>query len=408
MYKWLKNSGLSFLYISIFILYLSYASIFVKNDIFTSLVFLFLLIIFVIKGHKLDPILYYVLFVWITINIVSAYFINASQEFSFITLTGVTLRIIMPYLIIKLIGIKFFEKLVQYVYVLSIIGLVLFSVQIIYPDLFYSLSTKLNFMTQEEQTDVGGWYVFVYMFSGWASDRNCGFAWEPGAYSCILIFILCYQLVRNKFKLDRYSIIFIISLISTFSTSGFIALFLISISFFLYRKKILVIPVYMLGMIGLIAFSFNFYLTSSFMKEKIDRNIEEQNLEIESLSGYGRINRLEEFNRGLEQSFHWPLGNGILDSDYRIQKHGNDKGSNSLSVILTQWGWVGILFLIYTTAGIYNFYLKNIYVSLLLACAFCIVLYSNPFVMRYLVFAVFFYFYLYINSSQKRLMLEES
>jgi len=406
MIKWFKRSGLSFFLITIFILYLSYASTLVQNDVFTSGVFLLLLIIFFVKGHNFDPVFYYTLLVWLTINFFSAVFINTDQKFSFITLIGVTLRVIMPYLMVKIIGTQFFEKVIRYVYVLSIIGLVLFSIQLVYPDLFFTFSDRLNFMTQSEQHEAGGWYIFVYMFSGWATARNCGFAWEPGAYSCILIFLLSFQLAKEKFKIDKYSLVFIVALITTLSTSGFMALFLILISILIYRKKILVNPFYLIGMFALIAFSIFFFRTSDFMLQKIDRYVENEKVETEHFTGMERINRIEEFNRGLEQSFYWPLGNGILDSDYRIKKHGNAIGPNSLSTILMQWGWVGMIFFLFTTTGVFYFYNRKLFISVLLTTAICMTLFSNPFMMRYLVFASFFYYYLYVKGPTRRMFIE--
>ena len=151
MFNWLRSSGVQLFCITIFILYLGYASTLVQNDTFTSIVFLFLLIIFLVKGHRFDPVLFYTLLVWLAINLASAFIINTKQHLSFISLIGVTLRIVIPYLIIKIIGIQFFEKVIRYVYVLSIIGLVLFSIQVLYPDLFFTFSDRLNFMTQSEQ-----------------------------------------------------------------------------------------------------------------------------------------------------------------------------------------------------------------------------------------------------------------
>lgn len=397
--NWLKFKSASFSCITIFILYLGYASSWVTNDIFTSFVFLFLTILFFKKGRKFDPVIYYITIVWFAINILSAFVINTNQEFSFITLTGVTMRIIMPYFIVKIIGTQFMGKLIRYAYVLSIFGLILFSIQLVIPRLFYALSPYLNFMTQDEQVEGGGWYIFIYMFSSWGNTRNCGFAWEPGAYSCILVYLLAFQLVNEKFKIDKYSTVFTISLLTTLSTSGYLALFLVIISFFLYKKKLHVNPLYLIGIMAFFVFSFNFYQTSEFMKKKIDMYYEQKDLEYTHFTGLERINRVEEFNRGVEQSFHWPFGNGVLGSDFRIRKHGYAVGPNSLSLILMQWGWVGMGFFLFSTAGCFYFLSRNNIVSGLLTLAICMVLYSNPFTMRYLVFVVFFYYYIFIKKS---------
>jgi hypothetical protein len=268
-------------------------------------------------------------------------------------------------------------------------------------DLFYSLAGLLNFMTQSEQRNSGGWYIFIYMYSGWAQDRNCGFAWEPGGYACILIFLLGYQLVRNHFKFDKYSIVFIISIISTFSTSGYIALYLLAVSIILYKKRKFRNPFYLIASIGLLAFFVQFYNTSEFMKKKIDRYIEEKDIQYTTATGLERINRIEELDRTIDASMQWPFGNGILNSDFRINKYGHATGPNSISALLLQWGWIGIYFLFITTFGFYYFFSKRVLISILLTSAFFVVLNSNPDSMRYLIFSTFFFYYIFLSSVKK-------
>jgi hypothetical protein len=396
-----KKFDLQFILITLFILYTSYGSTWVMNDAVTACVFLFVFLAFVFTRQHFDSTIILVIAVWLLINFLSANFINTHEEFSYISLIGVTIRIVMPYMIVKICGINFFDRLIKYVYVLAIISLILFGLQTLNKGIFYAMAPTLNFMTQEVQHDAGGWYIFIYMFSAWASDRNCGFAWEPGAYACVLVFLLCYQLVKNRFQLDKYVSVFLISLITTFSTSGYLCMFLILIALFLYKDKRELHPAYFLGLIVFIIFSFFFFQTSEFMEKKIIRYYENQKNEYTLDTGQERINRVEEFNRGLEQSLEWPLGNGVLTSEFRKNKYGNAVGPNSLSSILTQWGWLGLIGFLLTTIYFYNFFAKRLVVSCLLTLSCCIVLYSNPFMMRYLVYAIMFYYFLYIKKVQR-------
>lgn len=401
MIKWIRNNGIEIFLLTIFFLYVSYAASWVVNDVFTSVIFAIILIIFFFKKKKADNIIYITLLVWFLINFISAVFINKHQAFSFITLIGVTLRIIMPYLIVKIIGVSFFDKAIKYAYYLSIIGLILFSIQLITPNLFYSLAPRLNFMTQQEQHESGGWYIFAYMFSSWAPDRNCGFAWEPGAYSCIITILLAIHLAKQQFKIDIIAIVFLISIITTFSTSGYLALFLIFVSYIIKKKNVIVNPFYLIASLLIIAFAIKFYRTSDFMKNKIDFYIENEDVEYMHFTGVLRINRLEEFNRTLDQSLNWPFGNGVLLSEHRLNKYGVGTGPNSIASILSQWGWIGVFFFLYSFTSFFFFYSKRISISILLTLSVCFVLFSNPFSMRYIVFALFYYYFLFFIRKNK-------
>ncbi|MDK2788041.1 MAG: hypothetical protein PWP07_1266 [Epulopiscium sp.] len=110
MFIFLKNKNIiHYLLIYIFILYTGYAISWVQDDIFTSIVFLFILLIFLFKRLRFNSIIFYIVAIWILINLVSI-FVNINQKFSFITFIGTTLRIIMPYLILKIVGKSFVDK----------------------------------------------------------------------------------------------------------------------------------------------------------------------------------------------------------------------------------------------------------------------------------------------------------
>ncbi len=402
IYAWFQANGLSFFCISIFILYLSSASYFVQDDIFTSVVFAILLLVFLIKQLKFDSLFFATIIVWFIINIFSS-FININQDFPYLTLIGVTLRIVMPYLIVKIIGVTFFDQTIKYAYILSIIGLLLFSIQLLATNLFYGLAPYLNLITQQEQSENGGWYIFIYMFSSWAPYRNCGFAWEPGGYSCIITILLAINLVKRNFKLDKISLVFLLSIITTLSTSGYLALFLLFIAYVIANKNVIINPFYLISLIVTIIFAIHFYQTSDFLGDKIDTYVENADVEYNHFTGIVRINRIEEFNRALDQSWNWPLGNGVFLSEYRLNKYGTGTGSNSFASILTQWGWLGLILFFYSLFMFFYFFTKNYVISLIIPFSITFVLFSNPFSMRYIVFALFFYYFIHINKQQNSL-----
>jgi len=398
---------LDFLLIYIFILYTGYAISWVTDDFFTSIVFLIILLIFILNRLRFDPIIFYTVAIWALINLVSS-FVNTNQNFSFITFIGTTLRIIMPYLILKIVGKSFIDKTIKFAYYLSLLSLVIFSIQLIFPNLFYSIAPYINFVTQNEQKENGGWFFFIYMFSAWAPDRNCGFAWEPGGFSAIITILLTIHLSSNKFKFDKVALIFILSILSTFSTSGYIALFFIFISYSFYKKKLLLLnPFFLIFFIGFIYASIEFYKNSDFMENKIETYIEQIDVEYEHFTGIIRINRFEEFNRALDDISHNPIGNGILSfSDFRLKKYGKGVGSNSIATILKQWGLIGFLvFIISFVEFYYYFGIKNYTTAFLLLFSVISVLFSNPFSMRYIIYMVYFYNFIF-RPFKNKLSLE--
>lgn len=69
--------------------------------------------------------------------------------------------------------------------------------------------------------------------------RNCGFSWEPGRFSCILILALFFNIVRTNFKIsDKNFLILLAALISAQSTTGYIVFIIMISIYYLMTKKI--------------------------------------------------------------------------------------------------------------------------------------------------------------------------
>lgn len=102
-----------------------------------------------------------------------------------------------------------------------------------------------------------------------------------------------------------------------------------------------------------------------------------------------------------EASLRWPFGNGVIKNSYILHKYGDVFGPNSLAEILRQWGWLGIFCLIY----FYSHFVKMFYKSNLFIICFVfsigIVMFSNPFIFKYLIYAILFYILLYKEKELK-------
>lgn len=382
--------------ITLFVLYIAASSTISTNDIFSIIVTIFLIIVFFNRKLTVDPFIFILLTVWGLINFLSI-ILNGSENFNFITFIGVTIRMIMAYLMIKIVGINFFERFSQYAFKLVIISSVFFLLNLFLPLVFESLSKYLNFITLPEQKQAGGWYIFVYMFNAWAApDRNSGFMWEPGAYAGVLIFLILYRLLINKFKLDKQLLILQLALLSTFSTAGYIALFVIILFLIIQNSnRSLIYRVFLpFTLIFVLFLGFLIFKETSFLGDKIrhylDKGTESTDWSFQNQYVL-RVSRLGIAVIEFESSLFRPFGNGILQSKYVLDKYGPVSGPNSLADILRQWGWLGILFMIYAFFIFTKIFTRSPLYAMCFILSMCIVLFSNPFLFKYLIYGIIFY-----------------
>ena len=204
--------------------------------------------------------------------------------------------------------------------------------------------------------------------------RNAGFSWEPGGYAVLINLGMFINLVRTRFRFknNKNFWVLLISLISTFSTTGY-GIFMLLLLFFLYRQKykyqVLLFP---------IITSFAVYLlTLPFMLDKIvnvsDHNTEAQ---IESSILYGTKQtpqRIASFIIDFQDFKNNPiLGYG---------GHQEERWTNKLEANISTISGIGKIFACF---GIFGsiFFFRNLYKSSkLLARLFNFKAWAFPFTM---------------------------
>ncbi|CAM3948911.1 O-antigen ligase-like membrane protein [Flavobacterium branchiophilum] len=337
--------------IILLIILASSSAIFLNEKLFLISVVIYILSLFFFLKKTINLKIYIFLTSWIVINILSFLVYNHVESFKAITFLSVTARILLPYFIIRIMGINsFLNKFERIIYVLTLISLPLFTIQLINPNLFFALSPLLSAFSLEEQQLAGGWYVGFFMFSGWAADRNCGFMWEPGAFAFMIILAMFIRFFKNNFTIDKKIIVYVIAIITTLSTMGFFVLFLMTLAFLLKFKSarinmliIVILPIF-------IIFSVYFYLNSDFLAGKINVYVE-----VGSETWYEgvdnqqfRLSRLGIILFAFEESLKWPFGWGILENVPGILKYGKPvSGPNTYAELLLKWGWAGLIMFIY-------------------------------------------------------------
>ncbi len=177
------------------------------------------------------------------------------------------LKFLYAYLSIKNIGLDFFKNIVKIGYYGSIISLIFFFFQIINYDLTFKfvgfLQNSFDFLSFRNESFANN---ILFTVNSSAEFRNSGFMWEPKGFANFLIISIFFQLVIGSFRVfSKKILIMLIALITTFSTTGFIALFSLLIFYFLNKNlktSLIFFPIFIL-------FSSIIFFNTDFLYDKI-------------------------------------------------------------------------------------------------------------------------------------------
>lgn len=137
------------------------------------------------------------------------------------------------------VGIYFdcFERIfVNMFYFLAWCSLILWTAFLLFPGLVGLLPTIENSVGYRAHTII---FSAIYQVDNMTIARNMGPFWEPGAYQTFINLALIFVLFTDIFKENRakYCIIFIATIITTFSTAGYLVAGLILCTYFFNELK---------------------------------------------------------------------------------------------------------------------------------------------------------------------------
>ncbi len=144
---------------------------------------------------------------------------------------------------------KFIEIYTKIILLIAIFSIIVFIISIIMPELI-----RLFPVLGERS----GYTVYNLFISVAVPDtpeiKNYGIFWEPGAYQTYLSLALIFEIFFKKKKSIIFVLIYVITLLTTFSTAAYISLMLITIAYILgnvrgriLARKILV-PIFSIGL----------------------------------------------------------------------------------------------------------------------------------------------------------------
>ncbi|MES2375624.1 MAG: hypothetical protein V4553_03550 [Bacteroidota bacterium] len=116
---------------------------------------------------------------------------------------------------------------------LAIISIPFFLIQVVAGDALFNIGSALNIPPHVVGYEYTNFIVFVYIKLH--AFQNAGFAWEPGGYGYFLNLGLVLHFMANGFSFDKRAWWLVIAIVTTLSTTAFIALMLVCLLFFRAR-----------------------------------------------------------------------------------------------------------------------------------------------------------------------------
>jgi O-Antigen ligase len=270
------------------------------------------------------------------------------------TFLGEYLRIAFAVLAIRILGRNFFDQFVRFVYVFAVISLCFYIPCVLVKPLANFLMDHVAKFTQcpFHRAATGEFYespynLIIFNLGQIELRRNSGFYWEPGTHGGFLCLALFLNHFYRKEKLtSKFNILFIITILTTLSTTTYLALFFVIVAylkdFFLRRPVISLFTLIFVGIIGFLAFT-----RLDFLSSKIDKQIAKSS---SRKTGESRFSSLLTDVRSLEEhpfvgtgrNVEMRFGKNFYNADLR-EMHRN----NGIGVLLSTYGVLFFFFFFY-------------------------------------------------------------
>jgi hypothetical protein len=316
---------------------------------FTVLVFL----LFIKEDDHTKVTRYFWIYV-IVLTLLQAFQTVIYHLFPLKTFLGEYLRIAFAVVALRILGRNFFPQFVKFVYVFAVISLCFYIPCMLIKPLAAFLTDHVAKYTMApfqraglEEFYISHQNMIIFNLGQIELHRNSGFYWEPGSHGGFLVFALFINLFYRKEKLtSRINLIFIFTILTTLSTTTYLALFFVVLGYL--KNYIIQRPVIsLLLLLSIVGISFVLYNKLDFLNEKINQQLVEKDSKTPGASRFSSLGadlRLlsEHPLIGTGRSVEMRFGKDFYNVDARM-KHRN----NGIGVLLSTYGILFFFFFLY-------------------------------------------------------------
>ncbi|NQV54021.1 MAG: hypothetical protein HQ500_12615 [Flavobacteriales bacterium] len=328
---------------------------FTTGYLFNIIGFILFASIFVIRKLRFDiTFIYFLLFL-------TALLIGQALIFQFMsirTTLGIYISFIKAYLAIKIIGKSFFDYFLKWMVIFTLISFVFFIPSLVFPSFEsflisevapffertgsrYGYSYNPNFIIYTLNTGITNTSMSdFYFFPG----RNPGPFHEAGGFAVFLVPAIAINAFRKGVFFSRWNLILTAGLISTFSTSGYIALGVFSVLYIFIQYRAYA----SLFLLPLLIWGFYIAFTSiGFLGEKIETRF--TGFDVEAAQKAQRRERFANFIVDMNDAVHYPLTGRGANEHTRFANfeefNGKTHKNNGVSDLAATYGLV--FFIVY-------------------------------------------------------------
>ena len=267
------------------------------------------------------------------------------------TFLGEYLRIALAVLAICILGQRFFDQFVKFVYVFAVISLFFYIPCMLVKSLgpFLVQHVAKHMMSPFSRGDIADFYashenMIIFNLGQIDLHRNSGFYWEPGTHGGFLVLALFINLFYRKEKwTSRINMVFLFTIMTTLSTTTYLAVFFVvlaSLKEYFIKRPWISFSLLLIIAGGAVLL----YNKLDFLNKKIDQQIEKSDKGVAGESRFGSlltdIHMVSEHpligtGRNMEMKFGKNVANLPLKLLHR---------NNGIGVLLSTYG---ILFFFY-------------------------------------------------------------
>lgn len=194
-------------------------------------------------------------------------------------------------------------------------------------------------------------FVSIYIYTINENDmhvfplRNCGFAYEPGYFAGFIVFAVLVNVLRSKILFNRNFIVLVLGLITTVSTTGFIA-FIAILAFYGFAKRIK----YRVIIIPFVFVLIYYIINLDFMYSKVTELVLNQDKNTDMVLNAGATGQSLGRFAGLTFNLSRVLSEspifGFFAQDSRIYGE-SIIAPNGFGVFILRFGFLGLIFFIW-------------------------------------------------------------
>jgi hypothetical protein len=197
--------------------------------------------IFLIRGKKIDTNYFKVTGVFLIIELLQ-YF--SFQSFVLETFLSLFIKLSFAYFCVRCIEGNFYGYFVQFMKVVCSISLFFYGASFIpgfYDFVYFNITpffTPPFYKTADFFTAQRNIIIYTFAYDCFLTMRNPGPFWEPGIFSIFIILALLFNVVQQRNLKGRTNVLFIVSVLTTLSTAGYLGLFFVIFFYFLSNSRV--------------------------------------------------------------------------------------------------------------------------------------------------------------------------